>query len=128
MAPGPIFLASKLGIPLVAMGVGHDQPWRVGSWDRFAVPRPFSRARCILSPELHVPPDLDRGGLEHFRQKVQAVLNRLCGEAEQWAQADSRMPGQLTPQRAVRPLPPRRVLGLVETNGHDLRQTGAAHP
>ena len=28
MAPGPIFLASKLGIPLVAMGVGYNRPWR----------------------------------------------------------------------------------------------------
>ena len=45
LAPGPIFLASKLGIPLVAMGVGYNRPWRAGSWDRFAVPRPCSRAR-----------------------------------------------------------------------------------
>ena len=41
MAPGPIFLASKLGIPLVAMGVGYNRPWRAGSWDRFAIPRPW---------------------------------------------------------------------------------------
>ena len=41
IAPGPIFLASKLGLPLVAMGVGYDRPWRVkGAWDKFAIPRP----------------------------------------------------------------------------------------
>jgi hypothetical protein len=114
MAPGPIFLASKLGIPLVAMGFGYNRPWRAGSWDRFAVPRPFSRARCILSPELRVPPDLDRDGLEHFRLKIEQVLNRLCDEAEQWAEADSRKLGQLTPQRAVKPLPPRQALGWLE--------------
>ena len=28
MAPGPIFLASKLGLPLVLMGYGYDRPWR----------------------------------------------------------------------------------------------------
>jgi lysophospholipid acyltransferase (LPLAT)-like uncharacterized protein len=119
LAPGPIFLASKLGIPLVAMGVGYHRPWRAGSWDRFAVPRPFSRARCILSPEMQVPPDLDRDGLEHFRLKVEKVLNRLCEEAEQWAEIGSRKPGQLTPQRAVKSLPPRRPLGWLEaaTNG-----------
>ena len=43
MAPGPIFLASKLGLPLVLMGYGFDRPWRMGSWDRFALPRPCSR-------------------------------------------------------------------------------------
>ena len=41
-------------------------------------------------------------GMEHFRLKVEQLLNRLCGEAEQWAEAGSRKPGQLTPQRAVR--------------------------
>jgi hypothetical protein len=96
------------------MGVGFDRPWRAGSWDRFAVPRPYSRARCILSPEFQVPPELDRQGLEHFRLKVEQVLNRLCGEAEQWAEADSRKPGQLTPQRAVKPLAPRQALGWLE--------------
>jgi hypothetical protein len=117
MAPGPIFLASKLGIPLVAMGVGHHRPWRAGSWDRFAIPRPGSRARCILSPEMHVPPNLDREGIEHFRLKVQDVLNRLCVEAELWAEAGSRRPGQLTPQRAVKPLSPRQALGWFERDG-----------
>ncbi len=114
MAPGPIYLASKLGIPLVAMGVGYNRPWRAGSWDRFVIPRPCSRARCIISPELHVPPDLDRQGLEHFRLKVEQLLNRLCAEAEQWAEADNRLPGQLTPQRAVKPLPLRQALGWLE--------------
>ena len=114
MAPGPIFLASKLGIPLVAIGVGHNRPWRAGSWDRFAIPRPFSRARCILSPELHVPPDLDREGMEHFRLKIERVLNRLCDEAEQWAEADSRKPGQLTLRHTAKPLVPRHALGRIE--------------
>ena len=114
LAPGPIYLASKLGIPLVAMGVGFNRPWRVPSWDRFAIPRPCSRARCILSPELQVPPDLDRDGLEHFRLKIEQVLNRLCDEAEHWADSGHRKPGQLTPCHTARPLAPREPLGWLE--------------
>ena len=114
LAAGPIYLASKLGMPLVAFGVGFDRPWRAASWDRFAVPWPGSRARCIVSPELHVPPDLDRDGQEHFRLKIEQLLNRLCLEAEQWAEAGSRKPGQLTPQRAVKPLPVREELAWLE--------------
>ena len=49
MAPGPIYLASKLGLPLVLMGYAYDRPWRLRSWDRFAIPRPCSRARAIAS-------------------------------------------------------------------------------
>ena len=70
LAPGCVYLASKLGLPLVAMGYGYDRPWRIRSaWDRFAVPRPHCRARAIPSGEIFVPPDLDRDGLEHFRAR-----------------------------------------------------------
>ncbi len=86
LAPGSIFLASRLGMPLVPFGMGYDRPWRVKrSWDQFAIPRPFSRARCVVSPEIHVPAALDRKGLEHYREKVERLLNRLCDEAEAWA-------------------------------------------
>ncbi len=95
MAPGPIYLASKLGLPLGLMGFGYDRPWRMPTWDRFAVPRPHSRARGVPSPDIHVPPDLDRDGLEYFRQKVEAVLNRLTLEAEAWAESGTRKIGQV---------------------------------
>jgi lysophospholipid acyltransferase (LPLAT)-like uncharacterized protein len=94
MAPGAVYLASKLGLPLVALGWGYDRPWRLGSWDRFAIPRPFSRARAIPSPEIHVPPDLDRRGLEHYRQKIERLLDRLTLEAEAWAESGTRKLGQ----------------------------------
>ena len=94
LAPGPIFLASKLGIPLVAMGFGSNKPWRVRSWDRFAIPRPFSRARVVVGPEIHVPGQLDRSGLEHYRGRVGQVLKRLTAEAEAWAESGTRKEGQ----------------------------------
>ncbi|HID77826.1 MAG TPA: DUF374 domain-containing protein [Planctomycetaceae bacterium] len=95
MALGPIYLASKLGIPLVATGYGYDRPWRASSWDRFAIPRPGSRARAVSGPEIYVPPDLDREGLERFRQQMEDLLDRLTREAEQWAQSGTRRPGQV---------------------------------
>lgn len=94
LAPGPIYLAMKLGLPLVAMGFGYDRPWRLSSWDRFAVPRPFSRARAVVSPEIHLPARLDREGLERQRQRVERLLNWLTDEAEAWATSGSRMAGE----------------------------------
>ncbi|HVA49544.1 MAG TPA: lysophospholipid acyltransferase family protein [Pirellulales bacterium] len=90
LAPGPVYLASKLQMPLVLLGLGYDRPWRVRSWDKFAVPRPFSRARGVVSPEIQLPPDLDRDGLEHYRLQVERLLNRLTLEAEAWAESGSR--------------------------------------
>ncbi len=57
MAPGSIYLASKLGLPLVVMGYGYDRPWRVRSaWDQFAIPRPFSRAGPFPATKFSFPP------------------------------------------------------------------------
>jgi len=39
---------------IVPAGVGYRRPWRAGSWDRFAVPRPFTRARCLTAEPVAV--------------------------------------------------------------------------
>jgi lysophospholipid acyltransferase (LPLAT)-like uncharacterized protein len=105
LAPGCVYLASKLRLPLVAMGYGYDRPWRIHrAWDQFAVPRPHSRARAVPSGEIFVPADLDRDGLEHFRQKIEDLLNRLTTEAETWAQSGRRRRGQRNVHRRGRPL------------------------
>jgi len=101
MALGPIFLASRLGLPLVPMGFGYDRPWRINSWDRFAVPRPFSRARALIGPPMHLPPDLDRDGMERCRERVEQLLTDLTDEAEAWATAGSRKAGEVV----IRPQP-----------------------
>ena len=103
LAPGAIYVASRLGMPLVAMGYAYDRPWRIKSWDRFAIPRPFSRARAVIGPEIFVPPNLDRDGVEHFRGKIEQLVNRLTEEAEQWAESGQRKPGQ----RRAAPAPAR---------------------
>ena len=99
LAQGPVYLASKLGMPLIAMGLGYDRPWRAKSWDRFAVPRPWSRARAVVSPPLELPRDLDREGIEHYRQEAERMLNRLTREAEAWAESGSTKLGEIAGRR-----------------------------
>jgi len=103
LAVGCVFLASSLGIPLVAMGLGYDRPWRLGTWDRFAVPRPGSRGRAVVSRAIQIPPNLDRDGLEWHRARVEQLLNALSDDAESWAVAGGRRPGD----RVVGPEPSR---------------------
>ena len=110
LAQGPIYLASRLQLPLVVMGFGYDRPWRVNSWDKFAIPRPFSRARAVIGPPLRLPPDLDRADLEHCRHRVERLLESLSCEAEAWAAGGSRKVGELVihPQSAPLPHPLQR--------------------
>ena len=109
LAQGPVYLASRLQLPLVVMGLGCDRPWRVNSWDRFAVPRPFSRARAVLGPPMMLPPDLDRDGIEAARVRVERLLNSLTSEAEAWAGAGSRKIGEIPIHSGFAP-PPQRIV------------------
>lgn len=90
VALGPIFLASKLGRPIVPIGIGYDRPWRMSTWDRFAIPRLNSRARVIWGERIEVPPDLDRPTLESIRAEVQDRLIQLTLQAENWAATGQR--------------------------------------
>ena len=99
LAPGCVFLASTLRIPIVAMGFGYDRPWRFNTWDQFALPRPFSRARAVVSRPIAVPPDLDRQGIEVHREGVERILTRLTDDAEDWAWSGKRRKGQKPARR-----------------------------
>jgi lysophospholipid acyltransferase (LPLAT)-like uncharacterized protein len=90
LALGIIFLASATGLPIVPVGVGFSKAWRLGSWDRFAVPWPFSTTVCVAGPPIHIPAHLDRNGLQRYRRLVEEEFARATQAAEQWAQTGVR--------------------------------------
>jgi len=117
MAPGAIYLASRLNMPIVAMGFGYHRPWRLKSWDRFAIPRPFSRARAVTSRAWRIPQDLDREGVDEYRRRIESELNRLTDTAERWANDGIRIPGERPVRRQAGHHPP--VRACPTTTAHD---------
>ena len=95
LAAGCVFLASTLQIPIVAMGFGYQRPWRFCTWDRFAMPRPWTRARGVVSRAVMIPHDLDRDGIEQHRAGIERLLLQLSDDAEAWAEAGTRRPGEM---------------------------------
>jgi hypothetical protein len=93
-------------LPIVPIGIGVDRPLRARTWDRFAIPRPGSRARAITGPEILIPPGLDRGELELRRQGVERLLNDLGDEAEAWAVSGEQRVGSIPIFRQGLYLPP----------------------
>ena len=83
---GAVYLASRTGLPIVPIGVGFGRCWRARSWDRFAVPYPFSRVRCVSLHPVHVPPGLGADELEPYRQQAEAVQSHATAVAEHWAE------------------------------------------
>lgn len=83
---GLVYVASRTGMKVVCGGVGYRRPWRFGSWDRFAVPRPFTAARILIGERMAVPPGLKATELEPYRLRIQAEMDRLNAAAEAWAE------------------------------------------
>ena len=94
MEKGAIWLAAQLQLPIVLLGIGYDRPWRMPTWDRFAIPRPCSRGRIISSPPLPIPKRLSREDLEHYRQKLETLLTQLTDAAESWAVSGEPLAGE----------------------------------
>ncbi len=83
---GIIALAAQTGLPIVPIGIGYTWAWRARSWDRFAVPLPFSRITVMAGPAITIPPDLDREALERYRTEVDDQFRRVTAAAERWAE------------------------------------------
>ncbi|OGV52710.1 MAG: hypothetical protein A2X49_16745 [Lentisphaerae bacterium GWF2_52_8] len=77
MKAGPIYLASITGRPIVPIAVNASSYWSLGSWDRFQIPKPWSRLSLVLGEEIHIPPNLDEAGLEEWRKIVEKRLREL---------------------------------------------------
>lgn len=90
---GMIYAASRLGLPIVAVGMAFSRCWRAKSWDRFAVPYPGSIATCVTPEAIRVPRDADRDTLDEYRLRVESSMNGAIDEAEAWAQELSQARG-----------------------------------
>ena len=46
-APGVLLASQRAQVPIVTMRSEVSRTWRLGSWDRFMIPKPFARVRVI---------------------------------------------------------------------------------
>jgi lysophospholipid acyltransferase (LPLAT)-like uncharacterized protein len=54
LGPGIIFLAQKTGAQVLPVNLEYSSCWRIKSWDRFIVPRPFAKVRVIIGAPYRV--------------------------------------------------------------------------
>ena len=95
MALGPVYLASRLQMPLVVTGIGYQEPWRMRTWDSFAIPKPGQRVRIIMGDRMMIPQKLKRDGLERYRNQIQSQLDLVTETAENWASGNFRMQNEM---------------------------------
>lgn len=58
--PGMIYAAQKSGKQLVLVGGAYSRKWIFSkTWDKFQLPKPFSKVVCIVGEPIDVPADAD---------------------------------------------------------------------
>lgn len=71
--PGATRLAQKYDLDIVPVGVACNRKWIFQkAWDKFELPKPFSKAVLYLGDPLHVPKDAD---LTAINQELERRIN-----------------------------------------------------
>lgn len=77
LGQGVIFLAQKCDTPVVPANLEYSSCWRFKSWDRFILPRPFSKVRVILGVPLRIAAIENPEEFEKERLRLQNAIMDL---------------------------------------------------
>ncbi|MFT4175511.1 MAG: lysophospholipid acyltransferase family protein [Luteolibacter sp.] len=72
--PGIVKIAESSGSPIIPMHARFHSAWRLKTWDRFVIPKPFSRVDFSYGEALHVAPCADADAFEAERKRIEAAL------------------------------------------------------
>jgi lysophospholipid acyltransferase (LPLAT)-like uncharacterized protein len=73
---GPIKLAQLTGAPIGIFHLEPERAWVLRSWDRFLIPKPFTRICVSWAQWVHVAEDLAPEQFEPKREELNAALER----------------------------------------------------
>ena len=77
LGQGIIFLAQKCNAAIVPANMEYSSCWRFKSWDRFILPRPFSKVRVILGVPLQIAATPNPEQFESERLRLQEAVMSL---------------------------------------------------
>jgi lysophospholipid acyltransferase (LPLAT)-like uncharacterized protein len=77
-APGVAVAAQRTGVPIVPIRASASRAWRLRSWDRFLIPKPFARVTVTIGPLTRVIADSPRAAAEQSNE-LQRILDAVPG-------------------------------------------------
>lgn len=81
-AAGAIYVAMRTGHPIIPVAFSATRHWRLNSWDRFMIPKPFSRIRFVADAPYTVPGDMAEDKLPRAVADMQERLNELTRKVD----------------------------------------------
>ena len=72
--PGVLKLAQLTGASIMPVHIQFEKFWQLKTWDRFILPKPFSRVLITFDDLVAIPRMLDEADFEQKRQTVEALM------------------------------------------------------
>lgn len=95
LKPGPAFLASQTGRPILLTAFACPRAWRIrGNWTDLIIPQPFTTIYVLTALPVTVSPHLTREDLDRVTQSLQDQWDSLQAAAELLVQPVPRSAGQ----------------------------------
>jgi lysophospholipid acyltransferase (LPLAT)-like uncharacterized protein len=76
-APGALIVAQRTGRPIIALGATASRAWRLRSWDRHLIPKPFATVTIRYSEPQFVRADQARDAVQE-QARFEALLGSLA--------------------------------------------------
>jgi lysophospholipid acyltransferase (LPLAT)-like uncharacterized protein len=76
--PGALLLAAKTGAAILPFSISLERCWRLPSWDRIEIPKPFTRAVVVIGERFY----LKDGEDDSQKQRFQRALDELRRESD----------------------------------------------
>jgi len=78
---GVILLAKYAGVPIIPWHYEPLRQWRLNSWDKHKIPKPFSTVVESFGNPFHVPKTLLAKDVPIFCEKLEIILKTLASKS-----------------------------------------------
>jgi lysophospholipid acyltransferase (LPLAT)-like uncharacterized protein len=83
LKPGAVRVAQLAGSGVGSFYLLPQRAWKLRSWDRFLIPKPFSRVAIAWGRVVDVPREMDEQAFESKRLEIEAVMEQTRFLAEE---------------------------------------------
>lgn len=82
---GVVYISKVTGFPIIPIAYSVKKGKALKSWDRFLIPRPFTRGVYVIGKPLYVPSDIDKDKIDVFSKYVEEEMIRITNLADKMA-------------------------------------------
>ncbi|HHO59469.1 MAG TPA: DUF374 domain-containing protein [Thiotrichales bacterium] len=79
--PGAAMLSRMTGAPMVPLACAAKSAWYLGSWDRFMIPKPFTKVVVAVGEPVTVDASVSSKDLMPVQQQMEAAINDMMATA-----------------------------------------------